>query len=79
MPVQAISVDQAIADLDEARANLSAIRKAQSTQISTQTGGRRIDRAALADAIKDVQVCEARVARLQRTGGRLTGWSVVPL
>jgi hypothetical protein len=73
-----ISLDDAIADLAEARANLSAIRKAQSTQISSATGGRRIDRAQMEAAMKDVQVCQQRVVSLSG-GNSLKSWSAVPL
>ena len=73
----ALTLAQAEEQLAEAYSALSAARKMQDYQISTSTGGRRVQRASLADLMKDVQYWQRQVNSLAR-GGNLRTWDAVP-
>jgi hypothetical protein len=72
-----VTLEQAQAQLQSALDSLIAARQAQSYQVGSQSGARRVDRAALESLSKDVQGWEQKVASLSRKGGLRT-WSAVP-
>lgn len=72
-----ITLEQAQAQLTSALDSLAAARQAQSYQVGSQSGARRVDRATLDSLLKDVQYWEQKVAKLSR-GGRLQTYYGVP-
>lgn len=74
-----ITLEIAQSNLTQALAALAEARQAQSYQVGSQTGARRVDRALFAELLKEVQYWEQKIATLSRgSNGGLRTWSVVP-
>jgi hypothetical protein len=71
-----ITLEQAQTNLAGALDALAAARQAQSYQVGSQSGARRVDRGSHESLLKEVQYWEQKVATLSRGGGLRTYYGV---
>jgi dimeric dUTPase (all-alpha-NTP-PPase superfamily) len=71
-----ITLEQAQAQLQSALDSLIAARQAQSYQVGSQSGARRVDRANLAELEQSFKYWEQKIASIQRGGGIRTMYGV---